>query len=450
MQQKPIIFLPIESTPREIDYKLNIARLMCHQGFDAIIGNPPFIRDELKYKNYQGVFLEKGMNPDPAYYKKIIDKGILVYCLSDEGAAEPAFSVTYQPAVDTLKQAEKIFLWGVHQKQDLVRRNSDPCLLDKYYVSGYPSFEFSLPKYKKYHAYFRDQDLGNNYILVNTNFSSVNGYSLEEVLKACNAMSPETKASITISYQHEEAVLKSFLHWLEEIFLAFPGENFLIRPHPAERQNAYDRLSQKYKNVRVSGKGNANQAISGAKLVLHNDCTTALQSYLACVPVISLSTQNEHLLSSPWSIQFGAKPTELCEAIALVENVLKNGHFDESLRKHIDENAQVVLSQRFCHIETSTKDIVDHIVKGKNEKLVGIFPYKIKDTRTLLKKVKLMIRKRLPLHYKVPVASRHMLAKFTKKDVLDRLNLMNDLDHVSRNYIIKEVFPNTFYIARGF
>ena len=135
--------------------------------------------------------------------------------------------------------------------------------------------------------------------------------------------------------------------------------------------------------MRVSGKGNANQAIFAAKLVIHHDCTTALQSYLAGVPVISLATQGEHLLSSPWSVQFGAKPTELCEAIALVENVLKNGHFDETLRKHIDENAQVVLSQRFCQIETSMQDIIDHIIKDKNEKLIATLPYKIKDTRTL-------------------------------------------------------------------
>ena len=50
---KPIFFLPVESTPRELDYKLNLARYFCNEGFDVIIGNPPFIRDELKYKNYK-------------------------------------------------------------------------------------------------------------------------------------------------------------------------------------------------------------------------------------------------------------------------------------------------------------------------------------------------------------------------------------------------------------
>ena len=65
---KPIIFLPIECITREFYYKLNLARISCNNKLDVIMGNPPFIRDELKYKNYKGLFVEKGENPDPEYY----------------------------------------------------------------------------------------------------------------------------------------------------------------------------------------------------------------------------------------------------------------------------------------------------------------------------------------------------------------------------------------------
>lgn len=446
--KKPIIFLPVESTPRELDYKLNIARLFCNHGFDAIIGNPPFIRDELKYKNYQGIFLEKGCNPDPEYYRLIIDKGVSLYCLSDEGAAEPAFSVTYKPAVDTLKQTNKIFLWGEHQKKDLENRNSDPILARKYHVSGYPGLAFSLPKYKIYHDYFRPKSLGNNYVLVNTNFASINGYSLEEVFKACNAMSPETRNSIKVSYQREEKALKHFLNWLEEIFLTFPEEKFLIRPHPAERQNAYNELVKKYQNVHVSGQGNANQAISGAKLVIHHDCTTALQSYLFGLPVISLASQESEHLSAAWAVQFGAHPANLDQAKKLIRGILQNGHFDAYLKKSIDEKAKLILAERFCGIETSTEDIIQCMIKDTINNLRAMLPYKITDTRNFLQKIKLIIRRCLPLHYKVPVASRPMLAKITKKDILERLKFINRLESTSQKYKVKEIFPNTFYIKR--
>lgn len=448
MHNKPLIFLPVESTPRELDYKLNIARIMCNEGFDAIIGNPPFIRDELKYKNYKGIFLEKGCNPDPEYYRGIIKKGISLYCLSDEGAAEPAFSVTYKPAVDTLKQTETIFLWGEYQKKDLEKRNPDPLLSSKYLVSGYPGFEFSFPKYAQYNSFFRPKSLGSGYILVNTNFASLNGYSLEETLEACSAMSPETKASIEISYQREAKSFKQFLEWLEEIFVTFPKENFVIRPHPAERQDAYDLLTAKYSNVRVSSQGNANQAISGAKLVLHNDCTTALQSYLANIPVISLAGCDCDNLTSSWAVDFGATPESIEAAKTLIQQVLQHGHFHEDLKKIITEKANLVLSQRFCYIDSSTKNIIEHITDGTQKIFDGMKPYQVKNSRTLLQKIKLFIRRYLPLHYKIPVASRHMLAKFTKSDLLERLNFMNNLDDVSHDYMIKEIFPNTFYIRR--
>ena len=386
----PLIFLPIESTPRELDYKLNIARLMCDSGFDAIIGNPPFLRDELRYKNYQGVFLEKGCNPDPAYYLNLIEKGVLVYCLSDEGAAEPAFSITYKPAVETLKQTETIFLWGEYQKKDLEKRNSDPLLSSKYLVTGYPGFEFSFEKYALYNAYFRPQELGSGYILVNTNFASINGYSLEETLEACSAISPETQASIAVSYQREQQSLQYFLSWLEDIFITFPKEDFVIRPHPAERQDAYDLLSKKYQNVRVCGKGNANQAISGAKLVIHNDCTTALQSYLANVPVISLAGHNDDRLASTWAVNFGATPATVNEAKTLIQKVLKQGEFDEDLKKIIDKKAKAILSQRFCHIETSTQDVIKHIINGTKKTFHRMKPYQIKDSRTLYQKIKFL------------------------------------------------------------
>ena len=178
---KPIIFFPIECTPRELDYKLNLARYFCNEGFDVIIGNPPFIRDELKYKNYKGAFLEKGANPDPKYYNSLKEKEILLYCLSDEGAAHPAYSVTYQPAVDALKTMEYIFLWGDFQKNDLITRNSDYVLNEKYYTIGSPGLEFSLPKYNEYHKKLKPKSIPSEYILVNTNFC--NGCSMEEAVQ---------------------------------------------------------------------------------------------------------------------------------------------------------------------------------------------------------------------------------------------------------------------------
>ena len=70
-QKNPLFFLPIEIPARELDYKLEIARHICKKGWDVIFGYPPFIREELIKKNYEGIFLEKGMNATPLFYEEI-------------------------------------------------------------------------------------------------------------------------------------------------------------------------------------------------------------------------------------------------------------------------------------------------------------------------------------------------------------------------------------------
>ena len=444
--EAPAVFLPVENTPRELDYKLNFARHFCHAGYNVIIGNPPFIRDELKYKNYKGVFLEKGGNPTPEYYQDLRAKGILLYCLSDEGGATPAYSVTYQPAVDTLKAMDHIFLWGNIQKDDLTRRNPDNELCSKYHVAGYPGFEFSLPKYKEYHQKLKPKSLPENYILVNTNF---NGFTLEEILKSCANMSPETYKGIEKSALNEAKSFEKFYEWLSQIIKAFPEEQFLIRPHPAEKTERYFTLFSRYKNVLISCEGNANQVISTAKIILHRDCTTALQGYLMGQPVISLIYSNIDYISTPWTLEFGALPTSVSEVITLINFVLKNGEFNLDLQQSIEEKAKRTLSNWFCNMGNSTKDISDIMISEMKKKWASFTGYKITDKRSLIMKFKLFIRKYLPLHYKIPVVARGPLVPFNEADIRERLNLMEKIDGLHLSCNIKKLYPNTFLITKS-
>ena len=446
-QCKPILFLPVESTPRELDYKLNIARHFCQAGFDVMIGNPPFLRDELKYKNFKGIFLEKGMNPDPEYYQALIKKGIKVFCLSDEGAAVPAFSVTYPAAIQTLKLAERIFMWGQCQVDDLIKRNSDKELSDKYMVTGYPSFDLCLNKYKKYHQKLRPKTLGEGYILINSNFASVNGYSIEETLEGCPDMSPETLEAIKNTYANESKKFDSFKKWLLKISEIFPDETFIIRPHPVEKEDGYQELIRANPTFRICRDGNANQAISGAKLVLHNDCTTALQSYLMGVPVISLSKSNDEPVHAEWALAFGTLPATIDEAIDFVKSVVETGAFDKKTQNEIDKRAKTVQDRWFANIGNSTSQIVATMLKSWLTVVSDNEYIQIRDQRTFIQKIKKIIRSYLPLHYKVPIISRIPLSKFEKTDVLTRIKLLDEIDSVSCHYNVKKLYPNTFLIS---
>lgn len=446
---KPIIFLPIECTIRELDYKLNLARIFCNNKLDVIIGNPPFIRDELKYKNYKGLFLEKGANPDPEYYIKLKQKDVLLYCLSDEGAACPAYSVNYQPAVDTLQLMEYIFLWGDSQMQDLKVRNPDVELNNKYLVTGYPGMEFSLPFYKTYHQILSTKISSKEYILVNTNFGSFNGFNLDEVTKACSAMSPDTKKMIEESYKKEEVLFKVFYEALKEIISNFPEENFLIRPHPCEKLERYVNFFSKFENVMISNNGNVNNAISSAKLVIHHDCTSALQSYLMEIPVISLAHIGsiDYKIQADWTLSFGALPNNIQEANYYMNYILQHKKLPEDIEKNINNKAKITIDKMFTNLGNSTVDVFSIMMEGINKKFKDFKPYRSKNTRTWLQKIKVFVRKYLPLYYKVPVASRGLLTKFSKQDLKIRLSLLEEINKSSCSYRIKKIYPNAYHIT---
>lgn len=442
------VFIPIESTRRELDYKINLARLFCNEGLDVVLGNPLFIRDELKYKNYKAIFIEKGANPEPSYYKSLLEKGIFLYDLSDEGATKPVYSINYQPAIDSLKCMRNIFLWGEAQKCDLLDRNPDKELAQKYNIIGSPAFDLCVEKYKTFHKGLTPKELPKSYILVNTNFGCYQSYTIREHLDACTTISPSSIQHISDSFEKEKKQFPVFKEWLCYIIESFPNQIFLIRPHPTEILENYEKEFGKYKNVIVSKEGNANQLIASAKLVLHKDCSTAMQSYLMGVPSISLGGQKLHKTYEQWPLAFSALPKTCEHAKRLVEDIFVTGQWSEDIKVEINTKATKILETNFKNVGNSSKTLVDFILKDAEDFLKEKTAYTLVDSRTYIQKLKFFVRKFLPLHYKIPVAARETMTKFSKKDVLTRLSLLESVSPFGAKFKVKKVFPNTFYIRK--
>lgn len=442
------IFLPIECTSRELDYKINLARFFCKEKIDVLLGNPPFIRDELKCRNYRAIFLEKGVNPDPEYYSYLSNKGIYLYDLGDEGAAEPVYSINYQPAVDALKIMRKIFLWGDTQKEDLIRRNSERTLQEKFVVIGNPGYDLCMPKYKPFNIALKPNNTPDSYILVNTNFGCVHSYEMEAHLEACSLISPLSKKMMEDSYKKEAVQWPIFQTWLENIIQSFPNEQFLIRPHPTEIAENYEKIFGKYKNVMISKEGNVNYVTASAKLVLHKDCSTAMQAYLMAIPSISLGGELLYKDYVQWPLHFSVLPKDLDESKTAISQILKNGKIDNNSQQELDKKVKHILGRSFCNLGNSTQALVDAILKDSNELIKDFAPYKLIDNRSLLQKLKLFIRKRMPLHYKVPKAACETMSEFTKEDVIKRLNLLELIDPTGSYYSVRKIFPNVFKISK--
>jgi surface carbohydrate biosynthesis protein len=396
--------------------------------------------------------LEKGIISDVEYYQQLRDKGIYVYCLSDEGAMCPALDVEHFPVKEALKKVEKIFLWGELQKNDLIKRDSDFELTQKYRVTGYPGFDFSTPKYKNFHHHFFPSSLGQdykeNYILVNTNFGSFYGSSLESALEGAPETGAQGRDFVKRCYEMEKELCPFFLSRLKEIISSYPEQKFLIRPHPSDLgDQVYIDLFGSFKNVCISRQGSANQVLSRAKLLIHHDCTTAFQGYLLGLPVISLSNPNiTNDLYAGWNFAFGARSGNVEEIKILIDQVLKEGKFSAEIRQNIEKNAEYILQSRYANLGKSTQCILETMLNDTKVTFEKSLSYKLHNSRSIIQKIKCFIRAFLPLHYKIVGVDRLHLQKFTASDVLSRLRYMDRMDNISTEYKVKKIFHNTYFI----
>ena len=58
-------------------------------------------------------------------------------------------------------------------------------------------------------------------------------------------------------------------------------EEFIIRPHPTENIETYNSYFKNIKNIRIIYRGSIQEWLHGAKVHIHNGCTTAIEGFFS-------------------------------------------------------------------------------------------------------------------------------------------------------------------------
>jgi len=164
---------------------------------------------------------------------------------------------------------------------------------DRLHVTGQPRYDLCSPRWRKILRY-----PGNDYILINTNFSAINP------LYAGNPDS-EKKAFLSAGwsldyvdhlFENLQTVFVHYLHDLKLLFAENPKLTFKIRPHPFEDKSVYAKAVQGCPNAAVDASGSIFHVINNARCVLHLNCGTAVESLLLEKVPISLEYLNTETL----------------------------------------------------------------------------------------------------------------------------------------------------------
>ncbi|MBX2976362.1 MAG: hypothetical protein KF721_09525 [Ignavibacteriaceae bacterium] len=280
-----IILIPIETSNRELLYKVYLSHLLAQKGFKCYLGNKSNIAHLiLKFDSY--IYLDKGYHKGVSdkIYEIIKSKNGKIINLDEEGGVDYPDNSTllgrYSEAL--FSSSELVFLWGNHQLNITEKNIKDK---RKVFVTGHPRFELLK---SNYHLFYEDdvEQLKKKYgdfFLVNTNMGFGNNIKGDEFVinNYGNRFS-----NINKKIEFDKKKIEIFIPLIKKLSSETP-KNIIVRPHPEENADYYKKAFDSFKNVHVIYEGSVIPWLIASEIMIHPDCTTAIESLLIGKKAIS-------------------------------------------------------------------------------------------------------------------------------------------------------------------
>lgn len=294
----PILILPIETKVREFHGKLYFAYMAARSGFTVYIG------EQARMWNYadlfpKGTYIDKSVAATRVrWFERLQTYGHRVVSWDEEGLLffSPEMYQKLRLDKKALQIAELFFCWGETQRQ--VIASYYPEYSEKLLVCGNPRFDL-LRKDRRDVYSETVAELKKKYgkiILINTNFAFWNHFrskdELHEMLQSYPLASEPGYIDGWVEYQRQG--FQAFCEIIPAIGRRYPEHTIIVRPHPSENHETWRRLAENHPNIVVNAEGNVHEWIMAADVLLHDNCTTAVEAFVLGVPAISYrKLQNE-------------------------------------------------------------------------------------------------------------------------------------------------------------
>ena len=346
---KKKIYLQIEHQERELDAKVLFSLFAAEYGYETVLGYKGALR-EVHVDFPQGAWIHhnargRGKPLEYFWYKRL---GFAVIVLDEEGLVRQTdnlFLRKHMPGV--FKNVDRVFAWGESDRDFWLRSNMiSP---KKLAITGNPRADLLRPELSKYYEKKVSEIKARvgKYVLVNTNFPTVN-----------NAMGVFHKFNISdkTNYAMTEKEMKGFLSHKKDIFHHFVSlipelaaavhpHKLIVRPHPSEDRTIWDRQAKELPSVQVILDGGVAPWIMGSELLIHNNCTTAVEAALlrksvaTFVPVQSDRFDNQFCNAMGTRCVNGEQLVS-CVTRALSGEYVGDGTREKLLSHHVNTDAE--------------------------------------------------------------------------------------------------------------
>ena len=154
-------------------------------------------------------------------------------------------------------------------------------------LSGHPRFDFLHGDYSRYYdpAVNRLREDHGPFILINTNFSAATHFVRHN--NGGSGQLTQTSEESRATHLYAKKIQARFLKAIARITSEFRDLKVVVRPHPGEDHEFYIDALSGIRNASVHFHGNVHEWIIAAEMVMHHDCSTGLESFIAGKPTIS-------------------------------------------------------------------------------------------------------------------------------------------------------------------
>jgi surface carbohydrate biosynthesis protein len=308
---RPILYMPMEIASRELDSRLLLATLAVARGYEVVLGQKWLIEHNIRAMP-PGLYLSKTLTQrDSIAMADARARGYVVAAIDEElpGLFMSAQQLRWM-ADDAVNAADMIFVAGAGNSAAVAERF--PQAAQRIVQAANPRWDMLRPNLRDYYA-AEVADLERRYgrfILINTNFGFTNAEkgNAEQIIREQERLgkldmkNPEhiayVQSIITMETENRQAI-EALLSVLPR---RFPDHRIVVRPHPSESADTWQKIVAGRPGIEVIREGAAVAWICASDVLIHTNCTTGVEALALDKAAICLmpsaSSANDRYLSN--------------------------------------------------------------------------------------------------------------------------------------------------------
>ena len=294
------IYLHIEIKKREFEAKFFTGLKAALRGHRVLVGYLlPLLRNDLLAP---GIFHDKALTPRPkkiASMKAARAAGHHYTSIDEEhGLLRESYELfaNLRYSAETIEQASAVMFWGPHDFNYM--KKAYPQFAHKFHMTGNPRADLWRAEFAP--VFDVQLPVKKPYVLFVSNLGSVFGKTpLDEFISQMRNgyfKGPEDELEFWFYKWASAGALMGaeYVRAIRRLALTYPETAIVVRPHPTERPEAWQRLIGNYKNVVIQHEGSIAPVLRGATVMIHNGCTTSMEATKGGIPVLTYAPIDTH------------------------------------------------------------------------------------------------------------------------------------------------------------